>query len=74
MTGPPSSVPICRFPTLTPEREAHIVRELAAQLEDFYRDALAGGATEPEADAYAARQIRDWERMARDVVADRSPA
>ena len=56
-----------RLPDLTPEREARIVRELAAQLEDFYRDAVAGGATEDDADAYARRQIDDWDRMARDV-------
>ena len=32
-----------KLPALTPERETHIVRELAAQLEDFYREALARG-------------------------------
>ena len=42
-----------KLPALTPEREAHIVRELAAQLEDFYREALARGASEAEADAHA---------------------
>jgi len=30
---------------LRPERESRIIRELATQLEDFYREALAGGAT-----------------------------
>jgi putative ABC transport system permease protein len=55
--------------TLTAERELRIVRELAAQLEDFYRDARARGATETEADAYACGQIRDWAALARDVVA-----
>src|SRR5688500_764520 len=64
-----------RLPALTPEREAHIVRELASQLEDFYREALAGGASEPAADAYACAQVRDWDRMARDVAdADRRHA
>lgn len=58
-----------KLPALTPEREAHIVRDLAAQLEDFYREALAGGASEPAADAHARAQIRDWDRMARDVAA-----
>src|SRR5215471_1066674 len=52
---------------LTPEREARIVRELAAQLEDFYRDAEARGASETEADAYARAQITDWTKMAADV-------
>lgn len=57
------------LPTLTPEREARIVREIAAQLEDFYREALAHGASEAEAEAYASAQITDWARMKRDVMA-----
>src|SRR3954471_3521313 len=60
---------------LRPERESRIIRELATQLEDFYREALAGGATEIEADAHARRQIRDWKRMNRDLwLADRQHA
>ncbi len=51
------------------------MQELAAQLEDFYREALARGATDAEADAHAARQIRDWERMTQDLwLADRPNA
>ncbi len=56
-----------RLPELKPEREKRIVRELAAQFEDFYRDALARGLTEDEADQFAQRQIRDWEGFASDV-------
>ncbi len=64
-----------RLPGLTPERESRVVRELAAQLEDFYREAMAGGATDADADAHACRQIHDWERMAQDVwLADRRHA
>jgi hypothetical protein len=64
-----------RLPALAPEREARIVRELAAQLEDFYREAIASGATEADADAHACRQIHDWDRMADDVwQADRPHA
>jgi putative ABC transport system permease protein len=64
-----------KLPGLPPERESRIVRELAAQLEDFAREALARGASETGADAYAAQQIRDWERMAQDVwLADRPNA
>ena len=60
------------LPGLTPERESRIVRELAAQLEDFYRDAIGRGASEAEAEAHAAAQITDWTRMADDVLrADR---
>ena len=55
------------LPELTPEREARIVRELAAQLEDFYREARARGASDPDADAFARAQITDWRRMARDL-------
>ena len=57
-----------RVPELTPAREAHIVREIAAQLDDFYRDALAGGETEAQAEAFARAQIVDWDRMARDLA------
>jgi putative ABC transport system permease protein len=64
-----------RLSGVTPEREVHIVRELAAQLEDFYRDALARGHSERDADAYAVAQITDWARMAEDVRrADRAHA
>jgi putative ABC transport system permease protein len=55
------------LPDLLPEREARIVREIAVQLEDFYREAVASGLDEAEADAHAARQITDWERLARDL-------
>ena len=47
------------LPALTPEREAHIVRELAAQLEDFCRDAPARHASHDGADAIANRQVGD---------------
>src|SRR5438128_6852506 len=63
------------LPGLTPERESRIVRELAAQLDDFYREALARGASEADAEASARSQIRDWDRLAQDLwVADRSHA
>jgi len=63
------------LPDLPPEREARIVRELGTQLEDFYRDALALGASEADAEAHALRQIPDWDRMAQDLwLADRSRA
>ncbi|MEZ5316181.1 MAG: ABC transporter permease [Vicinamibacterales bacterium] len=57
---------------LAPERAERIVREMAAQLEDFHRDALARGLAADEADAYAQSQVADWSRMASDLVrADR---
>lgn len=55
------------LPAHSPERQARIVRELAAQLEDFYRDAIAGGLSEEDADGHARSQITDWDRIARDV-------
>ncbi len=61
------------LPALSPEREAHIVRELAAQVEDFYREALSRGLSDDDADAYATAQISDWSQLARDVErADRA--
>jgi putative ABC transport system permease protein len=56
-----------RLPDLTPEREARIVREVAAQLEDLYRDAVAAGLGEAEADARAAAHVSDWRRLADDL-------
>ena len=55
------------LPDLTPERETRIVRELAAQVEDFYREAVAAGKSDAEADAYARAQITDWPALARDL-------
>lgn len=61
------------LPDLTPEREARVVRELAAQVEDFYREALTRGLSEDDADAYARAQVTDWPAFARDVQrADRA--
>ncbi|HXQ76806.1 MAG TPA: ABC transporter permease, partial [Gemmatimonadaceae bacterium] len=63
------------LPGLTPERESRIVRELAAQLDDFYRDALARGSSPADAETSAGNQIRDWDRMAQDLwEADRRHA
>ena len=58
---------------LAPERAERIVRELAAQLTDFYTDARARGLTDADADAYATRQIPDWARLAEDVVLAERP-
>ena len=52
------------LPDLTREREARIRRELALQLEDFYREAIARGMTDSDADAHARAQITDWTRLA----------
>lgn len=61
------------LPDHSPERQSRIIREIAAQLEDFYRDAIAGGLSEHEADGHARLQVTDWNRIARDVSrADRA--
>jgi predicted permease len=52
------------LPALAREREARILRELSSQLEDFYREAIAGGMTDAEADAYARAQVTDWPQLA----------
>jgi putative ABC transport system permease protein len=52
---------------LTPVRQQRIHRELAAQLEDFYRDARSGGADDAAAERYATLQIADWKTFAADV-------
>jgi predicted permease len=52
------------LPGLVPERESRIVGELSSQLEDFYREGLARGMTESDADACARAQITDWTQLA----------
>ena len=50
-----------------PEREKRIVREVAAQLEDFCREALAKGLTSEEADGFAREQVKDWSCFSSDI-------
>ena len=52
------------LPQLTRERESRIVQELASQFEDFYREAVARGMSESDADAFARAQITDWTSLA----------
>jgi predicted permease len=52
------------LPHLTRERESRIVAELATQFEDFYREAVARGMRESDADAFARAQITDWTSLA----------
>ena len=52
---------------LRPERERRIVRELAANLEDVYQDALRDGASPGDAEQSAKGHIQDWERLAADL-------
>ena len=50
-----------------PEREAEIIDDLAQQLEDAYREALAVGMTESDAAAFARQHIRDWDALNREL-------
>src|SRR5262245_15784720 len=52
------------LPDVEPERAHRIVREVAAQLEDCYRDARASGLSEAEAEAVCRNQIPDWSHFA----------
>jgi predicted permease len=52
------------LPDLARDRELRIVRELASQLEEFYRDGVAAGMTQSDADSHARRQITDWPGLA----------
>jgi hypothetical protein len=61
------------LPGLAPAREARIIREIAAQLEDFYQDAIARGLGDAEADAFACAQVADWRGMAQDPGSSIAP-
>jgi len=52
------------LPDLARERESRILRELSSQLEDIYREAVARGMTESDADAHTRSQITDWTHLA----------
>ena len=52
---------------LEAEREERIVREVATQLEDLFRDAVARGATEKEAEELTVGHVRDWAHFASEV-------
>ncbi len=49
---------------LKDQRGERIVREVAAQLEDFYLEALGRGMGEAEAEVWALGQIPDWSELA----------
>src|SRR5262245_58343948 len=52
---------------LRPDREAEIVEDLAQQLEDAYRDAVAGGMAEADALETARQHIPDWAALSREL-------
>ena len=52
-----------RLPELKGQRRERIVEELALQIDDLYREALRGGASEEEAARDALEQVGDWEEL-----------
>ncbi len=56
-----------RLTGLNSGREQEIVEDLAHQLDDTYRDALARGDSEQQATAYAREQIPNWESFAAEL-------
>lgn len=60
------------LPPMKGRREEKIVEELAGQLADLYREALAGGRSESDALSHALAAIPDWDTFASDIsVAER---
>jgi len=58
-----------RLPELESGREAEIVEELAQQLDEAAREALASGATPEEARTRALDHLTDWGRLRDDLLA-----
>src|SRR5258705_11513524 len=56
------------LPPLPPGREPQIVEEIAQQLDDAYRDELASGAAESEAEERACRHVSDWARFSEEIA------
>jgi hypothetical protein len=52
---------------LEPSRREEIIEELAQQLEDAYTEALAGGASDPDALRRSLAQFKDWEDLRKNV-------
>jgi hypothetical protein len=52
---------------LEPGRREEVIEELSHQLEDAYKEALSGGASEPEALRRSLSQFNDWENLRKDV-------
>ncbi len=58
---------------LGPTRELEIVEEMAQHLEAAYEDALADGASNPQAYERAAAQIKDWRLLECDLIHAKRP-
>jgi putative ABC transport system permease protein len=49
------------------DREEEIIADLGQQLEDFYQEAMARGASEEEAAEFARCQVPDWETLVHNI-------
>ena len=56
-----------RMSAVRPASERDVIDDLAAQLEEAYRDAIARGLSDAEAEAAARRHVTDWPALARQV-------
>lgn len=61
------------LPPMRRQREDKIIRQLAEQMEDCYREAIAGGSTEEEAESEARAHITDWEKLAAQIAREERP-
>lgn len=57
-----------RLARLDPARQARLVSEVAAQLDDVYRDAVLRGAAEEEADRLAREHVGNWAQLSADLA------
>jgi putative ABC transport system permease protein len=61
------------LPPMKRHREEKIVEEVAGQLADLYREALAAGMSYEDALAHALEQVPDWETFASDITSAQRP-
>ena len=62
------------LPEMKHLREERIIRELADHLEDLYREALARGLSEAEAEILIQQRIGDWKEAAADILEAEQPS
>ena len=60
-----------RLHGVRPQHEQDVVDDLAGQLEDAYRDAIARGLSPTDAEAAAKDHVHDWASLSRDVASSR---
>ncbi|HEY7473485.1 MAG TPA: ABC transporter permease, partial [Vicinamibacterales bacterium] len=60
-----------RLHNVRPQEEQDFVEDLAGQLEEAYRDAIARGLPASDAEAAAQDHIRDWPTLAREIARSR---